>query len=148
MQSKLSEDPIIGNLKKGPSIENGKFHVSRLKPADQTDCRKNRCACRKSYYFDIFLTMAFSPSCELSGLQTIRQFQRGRRPALPRIFFRAGKKHQRPVTNYFRWVKPKTLRAFLFFLKKLIAAEMNLRGKSYEAGHRRRVARISRRSRS
>ena len=51
MQSKLAEDPVIGNLKKALD-ENGKFHVSRLKPLiKQTVARI--AALPKAYYFDI-----------------------------------------------------------------------------------------------
>jgi len=51
MQSKLAEDPIIGNLKKALD-ENGKFYVSRLKPLiKQTVARI--APLPKAYYFDI-----------------------------------------------------------------------------------------------
>jgi hypothetical protein len=51
MQSKLAEDPVIGSLKKALD-ENGKFHVSRLKPLiKQTVARI--AALPKAYYFDI-----------------------------------------------------------------------------------------------
>ena len=51
MQSKLAEDPVIGNLKKALD-QNGKFHVSRLKPLiKQTVARI--AALPKAYYFDI-----------------------------------------------------------------------------------------------
>lgn len=51
MQSKLAEDPVIGNLKKALD-ENGKFRVSRLKPLiKQTVARI--AALPKSCYFDI-----------------------------------------------------------------------------------------------
>jgi hypothetical protein len=51
MQSKLAEDSVIGNLKKALD-ENGKFHVSRLKPLiKQTVGRIAKLP--KSYYFDI-----------------------------------------------------------------------------------------------
>ena len=52
MQSKLAEDPVIGNLKKALD-ENGKFQLSRLKPLiKQTVARI--AALPKSYYFDIW----------------------------------------------------------------------------------------------
>jgi hypothetical protein len=52
MQSKLAEDPVIGRLKKALD-ENGKFHVSRLKPSiEQTVARI--AALPKAYYFDIW----------------------------------------------------------------------------------------------
>jgi hypothetical protein len=51
MQSKLAVDPVIGGLKKALD-ENGKFHVSRLKPLiKQTVARI--AALPKAYYFDI-----------------------------------------------------------------------------------------------
>jgi hypothetical protein len=51
MQSKLAEDPVIRRLKKALD-ENGKFHVSRLKPLiRQTVARI--AALPKAYYFDI-----------------------------------------------------------------------------------------------
>jgi hypothetical protein len=51
MQSELAEDPVIGRLKKALD-ENGKFHVSRLKPLiKQTVARI--AVLPKAYYFDI-----------------------------------------------------------------------------------------------
>jgi hypothetical protein len=52
MQSKLAEDPVIGNLRKALD-ENGKFRLSRLRPLiKQTVARI--AALPKSYYFDIW----------------------------------------------------------------------------------------------
>jgi hypothetical protein len=48
MQSELAEDPAIGTLKKALD-ENGKFHVSRLKPL----IKQTVAALPKAYYFDI-----------------------------------------------------------------------------------------------
>jgi hypothetical protein len=51
MQSKLEEDPVVGNLKKALD-ENGKFQISRLRPLiKQTVARI--AALPKAYYFDI-----------------------------------------------------------------------------------------------
>ena len=51
MQSELAEDPVIGRLKKALD-ENGKFHVSGLKPLiKQTVARI--AALPTAYYFDI-----------------------------------------------------------------------------------------------
>ena len=51
MQSKLAEDPVIGNMKKARD-ENGKFQISRLKSQiEQTVARI--AALPKTYYFDI-----------------------------------------------------------------------------------------------
>jgi hypothetical protein len=52
MQSKLGENPVIGNLKKALD-ENGNFQISRLRPLiKQTVARI--AALPKAYYFDIW----------------------------------------------------------------------------------------------